>query len=153
MSKGLSIKDAAKMFKALSDQNRLAITLELAGGEKNASSLLKGYNLSQPTMSHHLAILCESGIINARRSGKSVMYSLNRENAAELSAFLGIEPEQIAAKSSQKPQKIKAVKITPEIIEDKEESTAKELVQYVEPIEEIEEPSESKPSRVVDFFD
>lgn len=145
MSKTLDINSAAKIFKALSDQNRLAIVLELANGEKNASSLLRGYNIAQPTMSHHLAILCDSGIISARRNGKSVMYSLDSENAAAIFAFIGemLNPQNtpIITKSEKPPKTVNApVKETP-------------ILQTPISAPQENEPENKAPSRVVDFFD
>ena len=84
----MSIKVAqlAKIFKALSDQNRLAIVLSLKDGEKSGTEILKNTApFSQPTLSHHLAILCESEVLNARRNGKTVVYSINTETAETIS--------------------------------------------------------------------
>lgn len=68
---------AAKVFKALGDENRLHILNDLRGGEKCACDLLADMRITQPTLSHHMKILCDSGIVNVRREGKWTHYSIN----------------------------------------------------------------------------
>lgn len=67
----------AKIFKALSDKNRVKIVDLLSGGEKCACDLLEEFDFSQPTLSHHMKVLIEAGIVVARKSGKWQHYSLN----------------------------------------------------------------------------
>jgi len=69
----------AKVFKALCDSNRLMIIEMLQSGEKCACVLLEDLNIVQSTLSHHMKILCESGLVGSRREGKWMYYSLNRE--------------------------------------------------------------------------
>jgi len=79
--------DNAKVFKAFCDENRLAILELLKSGEKCACDLLDKLSISQPTLSHHMKILAESGIVAARKEGRWVYYSIRAkgcENAAEL---------------------------------------------------------------------
>ena len=77
----------AKVFKAFCDENRLTILELLQSGEKCACVLLQKLSISQPTLSHHMKILVESGIVTARKAGKWTYYSISGagcENAAEL---------------------------------------------------------------------
>ena len=77
----------ARVFKAFCDENRLMILEMLQSGEKCACVLLEKLKISQPTLSHHMKILCDSGIISARKDGKWTYYSISRtgcEKAAEL---------------------------------------------------------------------
>jgi ArsR family transcriptional regulator len=67
----------AKVFKAFCDENRLTILQMLCGGEKCACKLQDALSIGQPTLSHHMKILCESGIVNARKEGKWTYYSIN----------------------------------------------------------------------------
>ena len=60
----------AKVFKAFCDEKRLHIIEQLQNGEKCACVLLEKLNISQPTLSHHMKILCESGIVTGRKEGK-----------------------------------------------------------------------------------
>lgn len=73
------IQEAAAVFKALGDENRLRILLMLADGEKCACKLLEQMQISQPTLSHHMKILCEAGIVTGRREGKWMHYSISGE--------------------------------------------------------------------------
>ena len=75
------IKDARKI-KALADENRLAIMRILQNGERCACVLLEELNVSQPTLSHHMRILCDSGLVNARKEGKWMYYSISKEGVA-----------------------------------------------------------------------
>ena len=72
--------EEATIFKAFCDENRLQILELLQNGEYSASEILAGLNISQSTLSHHMKILCESGIVAPRREGKWTYYSINREN-------------------------------------------------------------------------
>jgi ArsR family transcriptional regulator len=76
------------IFKALGDENRIRILRQLRSGEKCACKLLDALNISQPTLSHHMKILCDAGIVNGRKEGKWMHYSICSESSAELSAML-----------------------------------------------------------------
>ena len=80
--------ETALICKALSDSNRLQIVEMLKDGEKCACKLLEKFQISQPTLSHHRRILCESGIVDVEQGGKWSHYSLNREKIAEFKAFI-----------------------------------------------------------------
>jgi ArsR family transcriptional regulator len=69
--------DYLRVFKALSDAKRLRVLELLLDGEKCACILLEDLNISQPTLSHHMKILCNSGIVTGRPVGKWVYYSIN----------------------------------------------------------------------------
>ena len=69
-------RKVAAMFKALGDENRIRILKLLRGGEKCACKLLEELNISQPTLSHHMKILCDAGIVAGRREGKWMHYSI-----------------------------------------------------------------------------
>lgn len=66
----------AAVFKALGDENRIRILKLLRGGEKCACKLLDELNISQPTLSHHMKILCDAGIVKGRKDGKWMHYSI-----------------------------------------------------------------------------
>ena len=85
----MSDMDAALLCKALSDANRLKILRLLSSGEKCACKLLETFDITQPTLSHHMKILCECGLVCARREGKWTHYSLCRETLDSLCGFLG----------------------------------------------------------------
>ena len=74
----LDIKRTAVVFKAFCDENRIKI-LQLSHGEKCACKLLEELNVTQPTLSHHMKILCDSGIVEGRKDGKWMHYSISKE--------------------------------------------------------------------------
>ena len=59
----------AKVFKAFCDENRLMILEMLQSGEKCACHLLDNLNISQSTLSHHMKVLIECGLVEARKCG------------------------------------------------------------------------------------
>lgn len=74
-------KKMATMFKALCDENRIRILKLLRGGEMCACKLLEELNVTQPTLSHHMKILCDSGIVVGRKEGKWMYYSISADGA------------------------------------------------------------------------
>ena len=83
-------KEYAKFFKVLSDPNRLMIVDMLSCGELCACVILEKFQITQPTLSHHMKGLCDSGLINGRKEGKWMYYSLNEETVKCLKAFLDL---------------------------------------------------------------
>lgn len=75
-------------FKALSDENRLMIIDMLSCGELCACEILEKFKITQPTLSHHMKILCSCGLVNARKEGKWMYYSLNSEKIKKFKTFL-----------------------------------------------------------------
>ena len=74
--------DEAKVFKAFCDENRLQILEMLRSGEKCACKLLENLNIGQSTLSHHMKILCESGIVVSHTEGKWTHYEISKEGSA-----------------------------------------------------------------------
>jgi len=66
----------AELFKALSDVHRLQILEMLCRGELCACKILEKFNFTQPTLSHHMKILCECKIVNKRKEGKWIYYAI-----------------------------------------------------------------------------
>lgn len=71
------LEELTSLFKLLSDPTRLNILMLLSKGERNVSSICDELKLPQPTVSHHLGLLRMNNVINNRRSGKQVFYSIN----------------------------------------------------------------------------
>ena len=69
-------QDIVCIFKALSDENRIRILKMLHSGEKCACKLLEEMHITQPTLSHHMKILCDAGIVTSRKEGKWIHYSI-----------------------------------------------------------------------------
>jgi DNA-binding transcriptional ArsR family regulator len=78
----------ADIFKALADPNRRAMLERLAAGELNATVLRQGFDISQPALSQHLAVLRAAGLINERREGRHVHYAVNPDGMAPLTDWL-----------------------------------------------------------------
>lgn len=72
-------KKIAVMFKAFCDENRLQILQLLRDGEKCACNLLEEMQITQPTLSHHMKILCDSGVVIGKKEGKWMHYSISDE--------------------------------------------------------------------------
>ncbi len=71
----------ALIFKAFCDENRIRILKILRSGEKCACKMLEELNVTQPTLSHHMKILCDSGVVVGRKEGKWMHYSISGEGA------------------------------------------------------------------------
>lgn len=78
----------AKFFKALGDENRLRILGMLQGQERCACMLLDEMHITQPTLSHHMKILCDADLVVGRKEGKWTHYRLNADQFEKIAAFL-----------------------------------------------------------------
>lgn len=74
----------AKVFKTFGDDNRIKILEMLKDEELCACKLLEKLNIGQPTLSYHMKILCDCGIVTGRKDGKWVHYSINAEVKNEI---------------------------------------------------------------------
>ncbi|MDQ3876017.1 MAG: metalloregulator ArsR/SmtB family transcription factor [Actinomycetota bacterium] len=93
----------AARFKALADPARVAILNRLARAESDTvcvCELVPPLGLSQPTVSHHLRILREAGLVTAERRGTWAFYRLVPEAVSELAFALSGETERVAAAAS-----------------------------------------------------
>ena len=80
-----AVQDLSQVFKLLSDETRLRILLNLAReGELHVTDLCERVNQDQPAVSHHLALLRVSGLIESRREGKHNYYSVRGDQFGEL---------------------------------------------------------------------
>ena len=71
----------AKVFKAFCDEKRLAILDLLKDGEKCACVLTEEMNIGQSSLSYHMKILCESGIVDSRQEGKWTHYRISKDGS------------------------------------------------------------------------
>jgi len=80
-----AVRDLAQVFKLLSDETRLRILFYLAqNSELHVTDLCNRLGQSQPAVSHHLALLRVSGLIEPRREGKHNFYSVRTDHFGEL---------------------------------------------------------------------
>lgn len=75
-------------FKAFCDETRIKILKLLVTGEKCACRLLEEINVTQPTLSHHMKILCNSGVVTVRKDGKWTYYSISTDGVIYVMKYL-----------------------------------------------------------------
>ena len=80
--------DFVQIFKGLADETRLKIIDMLSSGELCACKILKEFDITQPTLSYHMKILTDCGLVNARREGAWMKYTINNENFKKLKEIL-----------------------------------------------------------------
>ena len=77
-----------RFFKSLADESRLKIIGLLAAAEHNVQDLARLLKLKEPTVSHHLAILREAGLVGMRTDGNTHWYSLDFETLRSISRMV-----------------------------------------------------------------
>lgn len=80
----IEYEDLAKKLKAISDPKRLQIIDMLSCGELCACVMLEYFNITQPTLSHHMKILNAVDLVGYRKEGKYIYYSINGDIFDEL---------------------------------------------------------------------
>ena len=75
-------------LQALSEPHRMAIVAMLADGERPAGDFVDALPVSQPTVSKHLSVLREAGLVTVRKDAQRRLYRLNPAPLAELDAWL-----------------------------------------------------------------
>jgi len=90
--------------KAIADETRQKIMSACCCCWLSVNEIVEKMNVSQPTVSHHLAILREAGLVNVREEGKQTFYSLNQENIAVCCGqiMLKFAPEEEATEAVNK---------------------------------------------------
>lgn len=78
----------AQVFKAFCDPNRIIILELLQNGEKCPCMLQKELNIGQSTLSHHLKVLHDAGVINCHKDGKWIQCSLSKEGCKNAKKLL-----------------------------------------------------------------
>jgi len=96
--------DDAGVFKALADPTRRQILQDLQGGELTAGEIASRFTISAPSVSRHLGVLSNAGLINERRNANRIFYSLVEERLALcVGQFLSVVcPEQIVLRQRRK---------------------------------------------------
>ncbi len=84
----INFAKGTSLFKALSDETRVRIIHILSCGELCACDILLYFDLTQPTLSHHLSLLVEAGLVTARSEGKWVYYQLSKKMFTFLENFV-----------------------------------------------------------------
>lgn len=84
----MDYKETETRFKAFCDESRLQILELLRGGERCACKILDEMQITQPTLSHHMKILCDAGIVVGRKEGKWMHYSISEEGLQKVTDYL-----------------------------------------------------------------
>ena len=84
----IDYKKYAQMMKALGDESRIRIFDMLSEGELCACKVLEEFNITQPTLSYHMKILCDCGLVNGRRDGIWMRYTIDRDAYTRLKEFI-----------------------------------------------------------------
>jgi ArsR family transcriptional regulator len=80
-----------KALRALADRKRIRMTREIASaGELSCGEVKAHFHLAQPTISHHLKILADAGVITVREAGQHRFISVNHDLIREIAAVLPI---------------------------------------------------------------
>ncbi|MDO4322742.1 MAG: metalloregulator ArsR/SmtB family transcription factor [Lachnospiraceae bacterium] len=77
-----------EVFRALGDESRMQILELLKDREVCAGDLLQSLNIVQSTLSHHMKILVETGIVRCRKQGKRSCYSIDKDMLRKISAYI-----------------------------------------------------------------
>ena len=81
-------EEVAAICKAMSDANRLRIIEMLTQGEKCGCNLLEELQVTQPTLSHHMKVLSDCGLVDSYKEGKWHHYYINCEKYKEFEAYI-----------------------------------------------------------------
>jgi len=84
----MKLDEVTMICKALGDSHRLQIVEMLTKGEKCACNILEAFDITQPTMSHHMKILCECGLVKCRKEGKRCHYIIDCNRFREFKSFI-----------------------------------------------------------------
>ncbi len=95
-------KTTVQIFKALCDENRVAIVQLLQSGEKCACHISEKLNISQSKLSYHMKILCDSGIVSSWYVGKWTHYQIDEAGSRAAIACL----EQITHVNATKNEEV-----------------------------------------------
>jgi ArsR family transcriptional regulator, arsenate/arsenite/antimonite-responsive transcriptional repressor len=109
-----------EVIQVLSDTNRIRILRLLSEeGELCAQDILTHFPITQPTLSHHMNVLLDNRLVDARKSGRRVFYSVSRKGLQDIIGFFSSLLENQAAESVTKAEKI-------DVLPGIEKSTGKE---------------------------
>ena len=79
-----------KLLKAMGDDTRIKILQYLLNGEKCACTIVPFIGKAQPTVSQHLKILVEAGILDVRKDGVKMLYKIKNDQAVRIMEILDI---------------------------------------------------------------
>lgn len=141
------------VFKAFSDESRVKILGLLKDGEMCGNAILSEMQIGQSTLSHHMKLLVESGIVSARKDGKWTYYSINKEGGEVAKSMIDEMMDAKEVKAAPQPGSAKAKTVVKKkTTVKKAESTEKEIKETVvkpEPrVEVVKEVQLEEPKKV-----
>jgi ArsR family transcriptional regulator len=89
------VQGKIKLLKALADETRVKIVQCLMDGERCACTLVPAVGKAQPTVSQHLRILEEAGVLESRRDGVNIWYRIRSDQAVQILKILNIQSIEI----------------------------------------------------------
>ena len=89
------MENEVKLLKAMADETRIKILLYLLNGEQCACTIVPFIGKAQPTVSQHLKILTEAGILNMRKNGARVLYRIKDDRAVRIIKVLELQRMKI----------------------------------------------------------
>ncbi len=138
----MNIKDATELLKVIADESRLRIIKTLAKEKKVCGNdLLVKVDCKQATLSHHMSVLVDAGLVKAKRDGNKVFYSLIRTDLESLATFL------VGEKVQTKVVEVVVEKKVEKVVEvEKPALVVEQAKPIVKPVEEKKE--EKRPTPV-----
>jgi ArsR family transcriptional regulator len=97
------VQEQIKLLKALADETRMKIVQCLLDGERCACTLVPAVGRAQPTVSQHLRILEEAGVLESRRMGVNIWYSIRSDKAVQILKILDIPKIEIENTCKENP--------------------------------------------------
>ena len=85
----MDAEESLKILKALGEETRIRIFETLRSGKLCACKILERFHISQPTLSQHMKILCDSGLVLAEKDWKWTYYSIDCRKLNDLLSYLG----------------------------------------------------------------
>src|SRR5580693_835168 len=103
LARDISDRDVVRALKALADPTRFRMVQEIAeAGELSCGAVAERFDVSQPTISHHLKILLDAGLLVQRTEGKHHFTSVDRALVANIVSLL---PERLGSPASRTAKK------------------------------------------------
>jgi ArsR family transcriptional regulator len=96
------MEEEVKLLKAMADETRIKILLYLMNGEQCACTIVPFIGKAQPTVSQHLKILTEAGILNMRKDGIKVLYRIKNDKAVRILRILDMQRMDIGKKEARR---------------------------------------------------
>ena len=89
------MKDKIKFLKALADETRMKIVQHLLDKEKCACTIVPNIGRAQSTVSEHLSVLEDAGILRSRKVGKNIWYGVKSKETKEILKMLNIKKIEV----------------------------------------------------------